>query len=117
MDKEKLISLFLRLGIAITFLYAAIASFINPSVWASFFPLWMKNIVQENVLLTIFSVYEIILALWLILNRKIFYAAILTALTMVGIIVFNFGAFDITFRDISILFSSVALAVLDYDKQ
>ena len=37
MEKEKLVSLLLRVGIAFSFFYAAIASFVNQAAWIGFF--------------------------------------------------------------------------------
>lgn len=106
--------LFTRLGIGFTFLYAAISSFLNPTSWVGFFPGFLINIFSIKIL-TVFSFYEIFLALWLFSNKKIFYAAILSALTTLGIVVFNFGAMDIVFRDVAIFFSAIALAILTKD--
>ena len=108
MKKEKLASLLLRFGIAFSFFYAAIASFINPTPWIGFLPKFL----QINSVLTVFSIGEIILGLWLLSNWRVFYAAILSAIAMLGIVIFNLGAMDIVFRDITILLASIALAVL-----
>lgn len=104
--------LFTRFGIGFTFLYAAISGFLNPNAWIGFLPNFLTFIASKETLLPIFGVYEILLALWLFSNRKIFYAAILSALTAGGIVVFNLGALDIVFRDIAIIFASLALAIL-----
>jgi hypothetical protein len=112
MKKEKLVSLLLRLGLAFAFIYAAISAFINPTAWIGFFPEFLRG---EGVLM-IFSVGEIVLGLWLLWGKKVFYAAILSALAMAGIVWFNFGAMDIVFRDVSILLMAIALAVLSRGK-
>ena len=103
--------MFLRVGLALVFLYYAISSFLNPSSWAGFIPLFLRNLVDANLLLTLFSMYEIILGVWIFLNKGIFYASLLSSLTMLAIIISNFGALDIVFRDIAILFSANALRV------
>lgn len=112
MPNIKLVSLFLRIGIAFTFLYAAIDGFLNPDSWIGFLPPIMTNIVPGEILLPIFSVYEIILGLWLLSGWKSFYPAVLSAATMVGIIVSSPSQFIITFRDVAIFFSALALAFL-----
>src|SRR3989344_2236731 len=109
MDRKHLVSFFLRLGISAVFLYAAIASFLTPSNWIGFLPGWLKNIIPATFLLFAFSVYEIILSLWLLSGKKIFYAGILASITLFLIIVTNISELDILFRDIAILFSSIAL--------
>ena len=110
MKRDKLISLLLRLGLAFSFFYAAIASFVNPASWIGFFPSFLRS----GSILFLFSIFEIIIGLWLVLGKKVFYAAVLSALSILGIIVFNFGAMDIVFRDVSILLMAIALAVLSY---
>ena len=114
MDNKYLISFFLRLGIAVVFFYAAVASFLNPNNWIGFLPQWMINIFPAELLLFAFSFYELILGTWLISGKKIFYAAILSSLTLFLIIISNMNELDILFRDISILFSAVALIMLTY---
>ena len=113
---NKIVSLLLRIGLVIVFLYAAIASFIEPSVWISFFPNWLKNIISANILLFTFSIYEIVLSLWLLSGKKTFYAAILSSLTLLAIIIFNLDVLVIVFRDFAILSASIALAVLSYEE-
>jgi len=115
-NKTNLVSFFLRAGLALVFLYAAISSFLNPSSWVGFIPLFLRNLINANLLLFAFSVYEILLGIWLLSNKAIFYASLLSALTMLGIILPNLGALDIVFRDIAILFSAIALMILSYKR-
>lgn len=116
MDKIKLVHLVLRLSIASVFLYAAIASFIEPFNWIGYFPLFLRHLIPEKILLTGFSCCELVLAVWLLTGKRTFYAALLSGLTLIGIIVANFAQLDILFRDIAITFSAVALALLSYNK-
>jgi len=110
---EKIVSLLLRLGLAFSFIYVAISSFLNPNNWIGFFPSFLVSIIDTNILLTIFSIYEIILGVWLLTNRKIYYASILSAITLFGIIIFNLGALDIIFRDIPILIMAIILILMN----
>lgn len=115
-NKFALLSFFLRVGLGVVLLYAATSSFLNPLSWAGFFPLWLRNIISETSFLYTFSVYEIILALWLFSSWKAFHAALLSALTMLAIIISNLGSLDIIFRDVGLLFMAVALAILHSGK-
>jgi uncharacterized membrane protein YphA (DoxX/SURF4 family) len=117
MDKTKIALWSLRGGIAFTLLYAAVDSFMNPDAWVGFFPPFMLAIVPGEILLPIFSVYEIILGLWLLSGWKSFYAALLAAGTMVGIIVATPSQFIITFRDVAIFGAAVALAALSKEEE
>jgi len=116
MENKSLVSFFLRLALASVFLYAAIASFLTPTDWIGFLPQWMKNIVPGNTLLFIFSVYEILLSLWLLSGKKTIYPAVLSAITLLLIIITNISQLDILFRDIAIFFTAIALIFLDKEK-
>ena len=111
-----LVSFFLRLGLAAVFLYAAISSFLTPTNWIGFLPVWLRNIIPGMTLLVIFSIYEIILSLWLLSGKKIYYASILSAFTLFLIIIFNMTSLDILFRDLAIFFSAISLAILSKER-
>jgi len=115
-DYTELVSFFLRLSLAVPFLYAAISSFLQPAAWVGFFPSWITTIIPGSMLLVLFSVYEIILSVWLMAGKYVYYAALMSSLTLLAIIVFNTGALDIIFRDVGLLLAAVALAVLHYQK-
>ncbi len=114
--RYKSVSLLLRIGLAFAFLYAAIGSFLAPDSWIGFFPPFLRNIFPPNLLLVGFSVYEILLGLWLLWGGYAFYSASLAVLTLLGIIIPNLGALDIIFRDVGLLFAALGLAVLNYNK-
>ena len=113
MPGQKIAIILLRLGLAFVFFYAAIASFTSPDDWIGFFPMFVKNILPAQFLLTAFSLYELILGFWLLSGRWPVLSAALSALSILGIIVFNFGAMDIVFRDVGLFFAALALALLN----
>ena len=115
-DREILVSFCLRSGLATVFFYAAISAFLDPTSWQGFIPQFVQNIIDPKAFLHLHSAGEIILGLWLLSNKKTFYASVLAALSMLAIVVFNIGALDIIFRDVAILLSAVALAVLSYNR-
>lgn len=102
----------LRIGLAVVFLYAAIAAMLDPNSWIGYFPGFLQNLIPAAILLPIFSFYEVLLALWLLSGRKLFYASMFAALTLVGIIGANTSLMDILFRDVAIFFAALALAAL-----
>ena len=112
MDKNKFAIVSLKLGLAFAFFYAAASSFANPTAWFGFFPSFLTSEISSGILLPAFSVYEALLGLWLLSNKKIFYAAILSAATMLGIVIFNLGVMEIVFRDVAIFFMAITLAAL-----
>ncbi|MBI2635582.1 MAG: hypothetical protein HYW79_03530 [Parcubacteria group bacterium] len=113
MEKSfKMVKLLLRLGLAFVFFYVAIFSFLNPNDWIGFFPLFLRDIIAENSLLLFFSIYELALGFWLISGKYSFLSGLVSAATLLGIIVFNLGAFDIVFRDVGLFFAALALMLL-----
>ncbi len=113
-NKEALVSFFLRAGLSVVFLYASISALLSPEAWSGFIPEFIKAIMPARTFLYLHSLGEIILALWLLSDKQTFYAALISALSMLFIVTFNIGALDIIFRDIAIFFSAIALAILSY---
>jgi uncharacterized membrane protein YphA (DoxX/SURF4 family) len=103
------VSLILRIALAFVFLYASISSFLSPSDWIGYMPSFMRGIVPDQLLLTGFSVYELGLALWLLSGLCARYAALLTAATLIGIVVLNPALLPITFRDVGLFIAALAL--------
>lgn len=112
MNQSRLVSLILRLGLAFVFFYAAISALVLPDAWIGFYPEWMRGIVPDQLMLYGHSFAELALAFWLLSGKKIFYAAALAGLWLLGIILGTLSSFLITFRDVGILASALALAVL-----
>lgn len=110
-NQEKNAWLVVRIGVAFCFLYAGIAGFIDPQAWVGWFPKFMREIISENILMTVWGVYEIITGLWILSGKKIFIPSVLASLSLAGLIVFNLSAMEIIFRDITILASTIALAI------
>lgn len=111
-NKEVLISFFLRIGLAVVFFYAGLASLFFPENWVGYIPGFVADNISTSTLLVLFSFYELGLGLWLLSNRKTFYAAIISAVTMILIVIFNMTLFDVVFRDIAIFFMALALAFM-----
>lgn len=104
--------LLLRLGLAFVFLYVGISAFREPSAWIGFVPEYISQFIPADRFLQIHSVADIILGLWLLSGRALFLGAALSALTLAGIVFFNFASLDIIFRDIGLFFAALALAAL-----
>ncbi len=111
MNNQKAL-LLLRLGLAFVFLYAAIASFFYPDNWVWFIPNWMQKIVPGRPMLLMHGIFELILGLWLVSGKWVYYAAIVAALDLVAIVLPNITVMDVVFRDIGLITSAVALALL-----
>lgn len=113
MAKEKLASLFLRIGLAFVFSYAAISALIIPEAWIGYYPDFIRGIVPDKILLAFHSIAEIVLAIWLLIGKKVFYASVLSAFWMLGIVLGTLDIFLVTFRDVAIILSAIALAILN----
>jgi len=109
-------ALFLRVGLAIVFLYAAVSSFISPNEWIGYLPGFLRDILPVTVTLGIFSIIELLLAAWLLSGVYVRFAAVVAAAMLLGIIVSNISLLPISFRDIGLLFAALALAFMD-DRQ
>ena len=116
MKRITIAHILLRIGLAGTLAYAAIASFLTPTSWIGFFPAFLINLsspfLSQEVLLGIFSVFELLLAAWLLSGFKPFLAGISAAALFGGIFFVNLGALDLVFRDGGLFFAALALAIL-----
>ncbi len=117
MNNEKIVHILLRVSIASVFLYAAVAATLQPDNWIGYIPSVARALLPASILLVGFSVYQLILSIWLLTGWQTVYAASLAALTLLGIIGANFTQVDILFRDFAIFFAAVALAVGSYGKK
>jgi uncharacterized membrane protein YphA (DoxX/SURF4 family) len=117
MNNAKWVIILLRVSIASVFLYAAVASLVTPENWIGYFPNFLRDLFPTTLLLIGFSIYEILLCVWLLIPWKTFYAAGLASATLAGIIITNIGLFDIVFRDLAILGAALALAVAYFPKR
>lgn len=104
--------LILRVGVAFAFLYPPIAALSDPQSWFGYFPRFVRELpVDSLILLHGFGLIEGITALWILSGYKIRMPAVAAAGLLIGIVIFNGGAFDVVFRDLSIAASAVALAL------
>lgn len=118
MHPKTLLSFVLRSGLAFSFLYPAIDSFFHPDTWIGFFPAWLVVVSPVDMLMLglLFSSLEIVIAAGLLFMRDPFYPAMAAVVVLAGIVVFNWSAFDIVFRDISIMGMAIALILLHGQK-
>lgn len=110
-----LAALFLRVGLAFVFLYAAIGAFIEPDDWVGFLPGFLTDRISGDTLLPLFSIGELILAAWLLSGVYVRYAALASAAMLIGITLAGLSSFIVTFRDVGLLLAALALATLPAD--
>ncbi len=99
----------LRWGLAFVFFYAAIASLLNPSEWIGYLPGFLTVFLPPRLVLTVFSIYEIILAALLFMGKKLVWISLLSVITLAAIVVFNLGLLEVTFRDVGLAMAALAL--------
>src|SRR3989338_1315365 len=105
------VSRILRIGLAFALLYPAIDSIFFTNSWLGFFPAFVikSSPIDIVALAIIFSLVEIVVALWLLFAKDPLYPALLIFIILVSIVILNYNTFDILFRDVSIAFMALAL--------
>lgn len=114
-NHSNLAPVFLRVGLATVFLYAAISSFLNPNEWVGYLPSFVRDVLPVTVVLGVFSVMELIVAAWLLSGVYVRFAALVCVAMLLGIVVSNFSLLPISFRDIGLILAALALAVMKDD--
>jgi uncharacterized membrane protein YphA (DoxX/SURF4 family) len=109
---ERMPQLLLRAGLALMFLYAAISGLTNPNSWVGYLPHLITDHTDAHTVMPFFSMYELVLATWLLSGLYVRYAALLVAVTLAGIVLSNMSLFAITFRDMALMFAALALAAM-----
>lgn len=99
----------LRWGLAFVFLYAAVAALLNPSNWVVYVPAFIGAIMPPLLFLKGFSLYQLVLAGFLFSGKKLWWSSLFATITLGSIVVFDFQALDIIFRDIGLAFAAFAL--------
>jgi hypothetical protein len=107
---DKTTSLILRLGVAFAFLYPPIDALFDPVSWFGYFPGYLQHLAPEPVLLHGFGLIEVLIALWILSNKKIFWPSAAAAAILLVIVVSDFADFQVVFRDLSIAAAALALA-------
>lgn len=115
MSKEKIAYIFLKIAVAFPLLYTSWSMYLHPKIWTGYIPKMITPYITVGIFLWIISVVQIVVASWILFNKKPFTPALITGIYLSAIVFFNtkWGApsFDIFYRDISIAITSFALAI------
>jgi|SRR5688572_25161462 len=113
----KLPAWLLRLGLAAVLLYAGISTLATPSDWIGYLPSFVTDIVDGELFLKLFALFQLVLALWLLSGYNLHLAGLVCLATFSGILLGNLSLLEITFRDIVAICASAALTSLAWPKQ
>ena len=102
MSRERLADFTLRAGLAFAFLYPPINAIFDPNAWIGYFPSFLRGHVDDLVLLHTFGAIEVIIALWILSGKRIFFPSLAAFLMLLGIVTMDYTEFQVVFRDLSI---------------
>lgn len=103
----------LQIGLAFVLIYAGVDSIFDPASWKGYVPGFLSPDMRE-ITLWVATIGELILAVWLLTGKYLRIPSILTAVFMALIIAFNVPLFGVVFRNVGLLFASLALAALTW---
>lgn len=109
LDNPRYARWLLQIGLAAVFVYTGVGGLLQPDFWIGYLPTFLGNLIAPNVLITLFAMYELLLAIWLLSGLWLRWASLVTALTLTGIVLLNLSSFIVTFRDIGLIFMALAL--------
>lgn len=108
----------LRAGAAFAFLYPAVNAWFEPFTWLGYVPPFALSLahslgLSDMVFLHAFGAVEIIIALWVLSGKKIFWPAALATIMLLAIVAVNLQDFEVLFRDLSIAALTLGLAMMN----
>jgi uncharacterized membrane protein YphA (DoxX/SURF4 family) len=106
--------LFIQIGLAFSFVYAAVGGFSKPENWIGWFPRGVRGLFPfgDNGLLILFGIVEMLIALWLVSGWKLEISAFVAAAFFFGITIANWSSMDIVFRDIALGLVACGVAII-----
>ncbi len=107
----KIADILLRVGVAFAFLYPPINALFDPTAWFGYFPSFIRHLAPEPVLLHGFGLLEVVIALWILSGKKIFWPCLAATALLLVIVGSDLADFQVVFRDVSIAAAALALAV------
>lgn len=107
----------LRFGLAFVLLYAGISSLVTPSDWVGYIPSFIADIIDADLFVRLFAIFQLALALWLVMGWYTYIAGLVSIGMFAGILLGNLALIEITFRDIVAVFASAALVSLTWPKK
>ncbi len=109
-DTDDLNGWLLRGGLAFVFTYAALSAWIDPDALAGYLPAAVPSS-WSTTLARVFAAYELVVVIALLTRRYLQAASLVSAATLVVIVVINPTAFGVLFRNVALICAALALAV------
>lgn len=109
-----------RVSLAFPFFYSSIDGLVHPSDWIGYVPHFVSSIMPIPIFLGIFSIIELVLALWVLFGPYAWIPSVLIGFLLLGIVAVNPSQFLVTFRDLSIAglaFGSAAFLYHDRERK
>lgn len=103
---------FLRVGLAITFLWIGILIFKNPESWSGYLQPWVYGLLPVTLEQAMMgtAILDIVIGALLLLNVFTWLAALVGAIHLIIVLTVS-GITDITVRDIGLLVGALALMI------
>ena len=102
--------LFLRIAVCFSLVFPAVMSFVNPDKWAAALPAILTHFIAAKTLLIIFSGYELLFALFILIKPDPSFPAGIVFLISVVLAILNIGDLAQIYQNIIVAFSALALA-------
>ncbi len=114
MNRVNVAFFILRVGLALTFVYAGVDFLRQPEAWVGWLPEWLKRLspLKDEPLLYTIGVAHILLSAFLFISKYARVASTLLVLYLLGILLTSSPAsWIIVFRDIGLLAAAIALSI------
>ena len=114
--KAKVAHFALRAGAAFAFIYPAVNAWSDPGSWVGYFPPFVLSAgaalgLTDITVLYIFGAVEIVIGIWFLWGRHLFWPSAAATVMLLAIVLFNIPQMQIVFRDLSIAAMTLALAL------
>jgi len=103
---------FLRVGLAITFLWIGVLIFKNPEAWGGYIQTWAAQLLPIPIsqMMILVAILDITVGFFLLIDVLTWLAALVGAIHLIVVLTVA-GITDITVRDIGLLVAAVALMI------
>ncbi len=106
-------TLILRIGLGIVFLWFGVTSILQPEIWSSLVPSLIP--ISGNTVIIIMAIFQVLMAILLIIGLFTRLASLLLAISMIPIIM-SLGYNDIAVRDLGIFTALLSLSLSENKK-